>query len=104
MFFEFVQRVPYGDKVGHFCLFSTFTFFIIAASNGRTCKLVGVNLFMGSLLVVGFVTLEEASQLFIQTRTFDVFDWLADLAGIVIASCIYKVCNLPRTDSPPWNP
>ncbi len=103
-FFEFVRRIPYGDKVGHFCLFGTLTLFIVAASGGRTCNLVGVNLFVGSLLVVAFVTMEEISQLFIQTRTFDVYDWLADLAGIIIASCLYKVCRLLRTASPPWNP
>ncbi|TPV56031.1 trypsin [Aestuariibacter sp. GS-14] len=102
VFFELVQRIPFGDKLGHFGLFGTLSFLLIAASGGRTILLAGREIFIASAIVTLFVTGEELSQLFITTRTFDIVDWLADAAGIAAASLAYSLYRDCRDNIPPW--
>lgn len=75
-----ISRIPYGDKVGHLCLVSLLSFLCHLAFPSR--KRSGVTL--TTLMLLTILTLEELSQGWISTRTLDVFDWLADLAGLVV--------------------
>jgi VanZ family protein len=80
----FHNQIPFGDKVGHFLLFGMFSL----AINGVTCfkrvKVFGRSVFLGVLITLLFVTIEEFSQLFIAQRTFSLLDLLANILGIVL--------------------
>ena len=73
---------PNGDKVGHFLLMGGVSFCANLACAARRIHLRFWNPLLGSLLVTLAVTLEEFSQQFFTTRTFDLLDLAASLAGI----------------------
>jgi VanZ family protein len=57
--------------------------------NFRTYKLSGwghPNLQIGAIIVLIFATIEECSQYYIPSRTFDLGDLLADFVGVVLFS------------------
>jgi VanZ family protein len=105
VFFKFVASIPYGDKVGHFCIFGSLT---LAANFLLKCKSLTftftskkeLKLYVGSMLVFLFALTEELSQFFLANRTLDIFDLLADIIGIVIFSfftaCLYKYSKIKR--------
>jgi len=82
--FTFVRRLPFGDKIGHFCLMGMFSFVVNLALSARTVRVWKLNYLLGSLLVLTVVTVEEFSQIFVRGRTFDTGDLLADAAGILL--------------------
>ena len=84
IFFDFVHWLPFGDKIGHAGLFGLLTVLTNVALGNRR---VG-NFPLGTLLVIGFVFLEEVSQHFLPNRTFDIIDLLADGVGIMIGSAM----------------
>ncbi len=89
LFFQRVAAIPYGDKLGHLVLFATFTLLATLALGARAMPLYGkVKVYWGALLVFAFALIEEISQTFIATRTFDLADLSADLLGIIAASIV----------------
>lgn len=82
VFIEFVGSIPYGDKIGHFCLFGFLTFTAIAGSKFRAFMWGKVKIYYGMAIVLLFVVTEEISQAFIPSRTFDFVDLAADSVGI----------------------
>ena len=68
IFFELVARIPYGDKLGHFCLFGLLTLGINFAFKLKSYTLISLNIYVGSTVVFCFVLLEELSQYFIPSR------------------------------------
>ena len=79
-----VSSVPGGDKVGHFLLFGTLGFLVNAWLGRSGCSvLTHVKV---TLLVSLVVLVEELSQIYLPHRNFDVFDIVADLAGIILFS------------------
>ena len=99
IFFDLVRLIPYGDKVGHFGLFGMLTLLANFASKFKVFKLGKVNVFWGTAAVFVFVTLEELSQHFMPTRTLDIYDYTADMIGILLftwlSSTLAKI-NLTR--------
>jgi polysaccharide biosynthesis protein VpsQ len=81
---NFVGNIPYGDKIGHFCLMGGFAFLLNLVLNAKTFKFLKINWLVGSLIVVIVVTLEECSQIFIRGRTFDLGDLFFDYLGIFL--------------------
>ena len=80
----FIDRIPYGDKVGHLGLVGTLSFLCnLAFQPGKRSFflpfLTTTTAILGLLL-----TIEEISQAFQPHRTCDPFDWLADLAGLAV--------------------
>ncbi|MBK8803633.1 MAG: VanZ family protein [Fibrobacteres bacterium] len=88
VFFDLVKAIPYGDKVGHACLFGTLTFGINLGLSFRRWKILRLNLHVGTIFVVAFVVLEELSQARFPNRTLDPFDLLADAVGITAATVL----------------
>lgn len=86
VFFDLVKAIPYGDKVGHACLFGTLTFGINLGLSFRRWKILRLNLHVGTIFVVAFVVLEELSQASFPNRTLDPFDLMADAVGITAAT------------------
>jgi VanZ family protein len=82
--FHFVYAIPGADKTAHFLLMGTLAFLANMALAGRGWWLRRSWLPAGSVLVAILVTVEEASQHFIPTRTLSLLDLLADYAGILL--------------------
>lgn len=85
LFFDFIGSIPYGDKLGHFCLFGTLTFLSILASRFRCFRIRKHKIYYAAAIVSAFVLSEEISQAFIPSRTFDFVDLGADALGILAA-------------------
>ena len=88
IFFDFVNTIPFGDKLGHFLLFGSLTFIGIIALKFRFFYLVNIKIYYGVAFVSAFVICEEFSQTFISSRTFDLMDLASDLLGVIVASNI----------------
>ena len=80
--FEPVRALPLGDKGGHFLLMGGFSFMANLALGARTVRIRHTNALLGSLIVAAVVFCEEASQVLVPGRTFDLMDLAADAAGI----------------------
>ena len=85
-FIQFANTIPYGDKIGHACIFGTMAFLVTIASRFASWRLASVEVFYGTSLVFLFALVEEGSQYFMKTRNFDFYDALADFVGICIAA------------------
>ena len=81
--FDFVTAHPGLDKVGHFVLIGGTAFFLNVALGLRTWRAVGHSWLLGGTLVAVLFTLEEISQLWFPSRSFDLLDLACDYAGIV---------------------
>lgn len=76
-----VRAIPYGDKLGHMVLYGVLASLVSFALAPRDKTYLGLPL--GCALVLLFALLEELSQgFFPSTRTLDVGDAIADIAGI----------------------
>lgn len=82
--FRFVREMPFGDKTGHFVLMGLFSFVLNLALDARRIRIGRAQILLGTLIVFTLVTLEEFSQLWFITRTFDLIDLLSDFAGILL--------------------
>ncbi len=84
IFFDLVARIPYGDKLGHFCLFGCLTLAANLLLKFRRVNFSNVPIYTGTVLVFLFVLIEELSQHFIPNRTLDGVDLIADIIGIIL--------------------
>jgi len=80
----FIERIPYGDKVGHVGLIGTLSLLCNLAIPPRKYTFLPSFITLTTLVLFILLSLEELAQAFIPTRTCDVFDWLADLAGLAL--------------------
>ncbi len=105
--FRLVGHIPYGDKMCHALLYGIMAFLlnyglgfrrvllpqhlqslhkIKAFSSFRFKGAVATAPYMGSIVVLTFAILEECSQYYIPSRTFDLWDLGADFVGVVLFS------------------
>lgn len=82
---DWVRLTPYGDKMGHAGLFGMLTLLAITASGFRSLAFGNFRIYHGASWVVVFVVLEELSQIYIPSRTFDLNDLGADAVGVAAA-------------------
>lgn len=82
--FPFITVIPGEDKTGHFALMGSMAFLANLSLRGRWVECCRVRLFLGSLIVLTCVVVEEFSQLFIANRAFDIGDLAADLLGVLV--------------------
>ncbi len=83
IFFDLINMVPGGDKLGHFFLFGMLAMLVNLALNCRTFKFKKYNLQLGGSLIFILTIFEELSQHFFPNRTLDIVDLIANLAGIL---------------------
>ena len=86
--FRLIGHIPYGDKVMHAVLYGTMALFLNFGLNYKHFKFLGVYLQVGAIAVLVFATIEEISQYWIASRTFDLGDLLADFIGVILFSFI----------------
>ena len=88
-----VGKVPEGDRMGHFILIGVLAWLLNASLRWRRTSVSGRTLLLGSIIVFVFATLEECSQRFFPSRTFELLDLVGDYTGIAVAGLL-----APRVD------
>ncbi len=81
---QIVYLVPYGDKWGHFILMGLLAFFVNLLFKCKKLKIFKLSFLKGSVIILTIVTLEELSQIFIESRSFDLLDLTFDYLGILL--------------------
>ncbi len=78
-------RWPWADKMMHFVLIGAAAFWLDLWVGARDFRLGRYRIPLALVLIGGAAIVEEAIQLCAPTRSADVLDAVADLAGIVVA-------------------
>ena len=89
--FRFITAHPGSDKAGHFVLIGGMAFLLNLSLNLREVRWLGRGWLLGGVLVGAVCTLEEISQIWVSSRTFDLLDLAGDYAGIVFFGWLAKV-------------
>lgn len=96
-----INQIPFGDKIGHFILYGILSLLLdlslLRSLPNRSPKLIVV---ISGLTLALLIALEEWSQKLFSTRTFDLVDLFAGLAGLLVGGwAAYKI-NVPKTNRP----
>lgn len=94
--FAWIRGIPGGDKVGHFCLMGGLAFVVNFALGLRTFKVAKKSFLLGSAIVGTLVTLEEISQAWFPSRTFDFVDLTFDFLGILFFGWVARKLSQPQ--------
>ena len=84
--FKMVGKIPYGDKIGHIVLYGIMAFLLNYGFRGRKWFKIQI----GSLIVLLFSVLEEISQAYFPSRSFDWADIMASVVGIVLFTVLFQ--------------
>ena len=88
---------PNGDKLGHFVLFGLLTFFLTRAFlSSLPAQLRGWVALSISLVLALFISLEEFSQQYFSTRTFDLVDLFFSYAGVITFAFLAVIWKSPH--------
>lgn len=80
-----MNSFPFGDKAGHFFLIGVMAFLLNHAFAYRAYPIRTARVQLGGFIVAVVMTLEEFSQLWFSSRTFDLGDLLANTLGVLAA-------------------
>lgn len=83
---QFMMQMPHADKLAHFLLLGTLSFFVNLSLECRQITIKGKEVMLGSLLIATVITVEEFSQIFIPHRNFEILDMVSNYAGIFLFS------------------
>ena len=83
--FDFVGRYLGSDKLAHTVGMCALGFTLNYALRARTVPLKCYRVQLGGLIVAVVITIEECSQIWIPSRSFDLLDLAANYAGILCA-------------------
>jgi VanZ family protein len=85
VFYDF----PHGDKLGHFVLYGLLTHFVTTALIGASAKRSPrqVALWTGLALAL-LIGVEEFSQRYVSSRTFDLVDLTASYLGVTVGGWV----------------
>ena len=100
--FFMVGTIPYGDKIAHALLYGVMAMLLNFGLDFKTKQFLGLNLQVGAMIVLLFAGLEELSQYYFPSRTLDIYDFVADFIGVVLASFISKPFRKFRIFSSPF--
>lgn len=84
--FRLIGHIPYGDKLMHGLLYGVMALLLNYGLKFKSIKFLGFNMQLGAIIVLVFATIEEISQYWLPSRTFDLGDLLADFVGVVLFS------------------
>lgn len=92
--FKTIRRIPFADKFGHLILMGLFALVLNVLLNFRQIQVWKSYSFLGSLIVLVLITIEEVSQIFVPNRDFDLMDLLTNYLGVflfgILAGRIHK--------------
>ena len=80
--FQLYKHIPFGDKIGHFSLMLIFSFLLNSSLNNKRITIRNIRVLIGSVILLIFITIEEFTQLGIETRNFDLVDLAFNYLGI----------------------
>jgi len=89
-FLGWVNSLPLGDKAGHLFLIGVMAFLLNHALACRVFPIGPLRLLQGGLIIGVVMTLEEFSQLWFSSRTFDLGDLLANFLGVLLAELLMR--------------
>ncbi|MCE9611939.1 MAG: VanZ family protein [Chthoniobacter sp.] len=89
--YGFISAHPGTDKIGHFVIIGVAAGLLNFALGQRAVRWLGCGWLLGSVFVAVCCTLEEISQIWLPTRTFDLLDLAGDYAGIFFFGWLAKV-------------
>ena len=92
-----VRSVPLGDKALHLIAMGGLALVAELATGAPTLRAAGVPLRVASAVVLVVVVLEELSQRWLPSRSFDYGDLAADLIGIALGGAIGARLATART-------
>lgn len=107
--FALAKSLPYGDKIGHVAIFGFFTAIVNFALKFQSANIGRARIYSGTLFIAMFALLEEMSQYFMSTRSFDLLDLIADSTGVIVATLICRFAERRakqrwiQNSSPPEN-
>lgn len=84
--FKMVGKIPFGDKIGHIVLYGIMAFLLNYGFRGKKWFKIQI----GSLIVLVFSVLEEISQAYFPSRSFDWADIMASIVGIVLFTILFQ--------------
>lgn len=90
---SFIHTLPGGDKVGHFLLFGMLSLIVNLMVAGRWSHSNATG-----IVCLG-VLLEELSQIYLPSRQFDLWDMVADAAGIFFFAWLAVAWSARRRSS-----
>ena len=90
-FFGFFAKLPYHDKIGHFVLMGLLSLLAVLALTGKKRDQSPLRL-ASSLRILAIlcilITLEEFSQIFVESRSFSMSDLGFSLAGAMLCGLL----------------
>lgn len=86
--FQFVRATPYGDKIGHFFIAGFLSLAANYTLRYRCWQFKKLRVPYGSFIIFALFMFEEASQGFLATRSLDIWDAIANSAGILAFTAI----------------
>lgn len=95
--FRWWRSLPGADKLGHFLLMGGFAFTLNLALGMRQFTFTHRRWLGGSAIVAVIVVLEEISQAWVPSRTFDLLDLTFDFLGILFFGWLAKKTVCPST-------
>ncbi len=84
--FRVIGHIPNGDKLMHGLLYGIMALLLNYGLNFKSKIFFGFNMQVGAIIVLTFAGLEEITQYWLPSRTCDVFDFVADVFGVVLFS------------------
>ena len=88
---DFIQRVPQSDKVVHFAIGGLLAFFLDGALRRRNAfAMAGVPIPLAALVVLVPAGVEEYLQRYSVHRTSSIWDFVADLLGVVVVLALSR--------------
>ena len=82
------------DKVGHLCSVGLLTVLFNSFLSYTYFKIGDKKVFVGTSIISVLVSIEELSQNYLQTRSFELLDLVADYSGIIVAECLLRFRQL----------
>jgi len=91
---RFINEIPYGDKAGHFILYGVLTLLIDLSFLQKNVDLPSASVrtqpklivFRIALILALLIGIEEYSQQFVPSRTFDLVDLAFSYLGVIFFS------------------
>ena len=87
--FNILKKIPFTDKILHFLLVGTAALLLNKVLQFKTFRLLRLHVYWGSEIVGIAAIIEEISQIYIPSRTFDLMDLAFDFFGVLSISRFY---------------
>ena len=84
--------IPNIDKVIHYFLYLPMVILFARHFRGSAIEWIRNHYLLSAIIIsLIFAVTDEWHQYYVLTRNSDIFDWLADAAGILTGALIYKI-------------